>query len=227
MKRTRLIIAAVVLVALGMILIVMANPESKIDPVCQMSISEAQVTTAQYNGQTYYFCSDQCKQLFLANPAQYCINRTSNPVSATASSSTSGIGCGTSVKRASCGGCPAASSCFTGAAAPGSDQSAQKSSNQEVNEFYAIFHPMYMAAQKGNVEPTRKSIEQLIKGAEALNKCEPPKGVSYKEFKKARKVLQKGVKELAKICKQQSDNDIIAHVNTVYGRYIEFRSFVP
>lgn len=42
------------------------------DPVCGMSIdSNSAAGSSSYQGQTYYFCSDQCKTQFDANPAQY------------------------------------------------------------------------------------------------------------------------------------------------------------
>ncbi len=44
----------------------------KKDPVCGMDISENQAKAkADYKGQTYYFCSDSCKQKFELNPQQY------------------------------------------------------------------------------------------------------------------------------------------------------------
>ena len=42
------------------------------DPVCGMDVNESQAKAkSQYNGQTYYFCSDGCKQKFDANPQQF------------------------------------------------------------------------------------------------------------------------------------------------------------
>jgi Cu(I)/Ag(I) efflux system membrane fusion protein len=45
------------------------------DVVCGMDVDEAKARelgkTAAFHGSTYYFCSDLCKQKFLANPAQY------------------------------------------------------------------------------------------------------------------------------------------------------------
>jgi len=42
------------------------------DPVCGMSLSEAAATvTAEYNQRLYAFCSTDCRNRFLANPARY------------------------------------------------------------------------------------------------------------------------------------------------------------
>ncbi len=42
------------------------------DPVCGMDINESQTKAKMdYQGQTYYFCSDSCKQKFEKNPQQY------------------------------------------------------------------------------------------------------------------------------------------------------------
>lgn len=41
-----------------------------IDPVCKMKINPSTKTTV-YNKITYYFCSESCKQKFVAAPAKY------------------------------------------------------------------------------------------------------------------------------------------------------------
>jgi len=39
------------------------------DPVCGMQIDPAKAAgKSDYNGKTYYFCSDRCKKTFDANP---------------------------------------------------------------------------------------------------------------------------------------------------------------
>jgi adenylate cyclase len=43
-----------------------------IDPVCGMRIEAGDAAaTAEYEGQTYYFCSEGCRQLFVSNPSVY------------------------------------------------------------------------------------------------------------------------------------------------------------
>jgi len=42
------------------------------DPVCGMEINPEQAAArSDYQGQTYYFCSADCKQTFDATPQQY------------------------------------------------------------------------------------------------------------------------------------------------------------
>ena len=42
------------------------------DPVCGMTVDPKKaVEESQLNGQTYYFCSQGCKQKFDKNPAQF------------------------------------------------------------------------------------------------------------------------------------------------------------
>jgi len=49
----------------------MANT-SHTDPVCRMEITEEDAeATAEHNGQTFYFCSQQCADRFNRNPQQY------------------------------------------------------------------------------------------------------------------------------------------------------------
>ena len=42
------------------------------DPVCKMQIDEKKAAgKSEYNGKTYYFCAQGCKNKFDANPQQY------------------------------------------------------------------------------------------------------------------------------------------------------------
>jgi YHS domain-containing protein len=41
------------------------------DPVCGLKVDPKTAPTAQHQGRTYYFCSDQHRQLFSKNPAKY------------------------------------------------------------------------------------------------------------------------------------------------------------
>ncbi|HLA09782.1 MAG TPA: YHS domain-containing protein [Pyrinomonadaceae bacterium] len=46
------------------------------DPVCNMEIDEQTAAgRSQYDGQTYYFCSQSCKSEFDQNPQQYAKQR--------------------------------------------------------------------------------------------------------------------------------------------------------
>ncbi|WP_293313959.1 YHS domain-containing protein [Pedobacter sp. UBA5917] len=42
-----------------------------VDPVCKMKIKPNTAKTTVYNKITYNFCSESCKQKFLAEPAKY------------------------------------------------------------------------------------------------------------------------------------------------------------
>jgi Cu+-exporting ATPase len=42
------------------------------DPVCGMRIDEDDAAaTAEYEGRTYYFCSEACRDSFVSDPASY------------------------------------------------------------------------------------------------------------------------------------------------------------
>jgi YHS domain-containing protein len=48
------------------------------DPVCGMTVSRGQVADkSDYQGRTYYFCSEDCKGRFDLNPLQYSVRRVS------------------------------------------------------------------------------------------------------------------------------------------------------
>lgn len=42
-----------------------------VDPVCGMEVSKDSEWTAEYEGETYYFCSEQCRDTFMAEPGTY------------------------------------------------------------------------------------------------------------------------------------------------------------
>lgn len=41
------------------------------DPVCGMTVDEADAPSSEYNGETVYFCAEVCKKKFDADPASY------------------------------------------------------------------------------------------------------------------------------------------------------------
>ena len=44
------------------------------DPVCGMDLEESQAkASAEFEGKTYYFCSDACREEFEASPEQYAL----------------------------------------------------------------------------------------------------------------------------------------------------------
>lgn len=43
-----------------------------IDPVCGMEVDEKNPPAeSEYQGRTYYFCREECRQQFESNPEQY------------------------------------------------------------------------------------------------------------------------------------------------------------
>lgn len=41
------------------------------DPVCGMQVNEDESLSATYEGQTYYFCSEDCRDEFMEAPDEY------------------------------------------------------------------------------------------------------------------------------------------------------------
>lgn len=42
------------------------------DPICKMTVDEQKASaTSVYQGKTYYFCAEACKQAFDKNPEKY------------------------------------------------------------------------------------------------------------------------------------------------------------
>ena len=73
MKRAIQIAAltAIVLV-LGTLLVFSQGSKGQVqDPVCKLWIDKVAGLSAEYKGETYYFCSNRDKDLFKANPSKY------------------------------------------------------------------------------------------------------------------------------------------------------------
>jgi len=71
------VVAAVVFVALLSLTI----RRGVTDPVCGMKVDRTQALTASVGGRTYYFCSEQCRSAFEADPGRYA-GRSHAPVEA-------------------------------------------------------------------------------------------------------------------------------------------------
>lgn len=41
------------------------------DPVCGMSVEPSSALTAEFEGRTYHFCSEGCREAFLEDPHRY------------------------------------------------------------------------------------------------------------------------------------------------------------
>lgn len=55
--------------------------EMFVDPVCGMEVTpESAADSAEYDGQTYYFCSAGCRAAFESNPEKYTHNMPHNPM---------------------------------------------------------------------------------------------------------------------------------------------------
>lgn len=50
----------------------MTKADTVKDPVCKMELKRSDAeATAEYNGRTLYFCTEQCKETFEKNPENY------------------------------------------------------------------------------------------------------------------------------------------------------------
>lgn len=45
--------------------------ETNTCPVCGMAVDERTAPSALYDAQTYYFCSQECREAFVADPGRY------------------------------------------------------------------------------------------------------------------------------------------------------------
>jgi YHS domain-containing protein len=59
------------------------------DPVCGVSVQKEGASTGQFIGQTYYFCSERCRERFQALPTRF----VEMPIKLTDTSSSGGACC--------------------------------------------------------------------------------------------------------------------------------------
>ena len=52
---------------------IQAPSGKEVDPVCHMAVETAKAKSAVYGGQAYYFCSQDCRAKFEADPNTYAI----------------------------------------------------------------------------------------------------------------------------------------------------------
>jgi|GEM_PF-218745 len=50
-----------------------ATKHVKVDPVCGMDVPDTSVFRTTRNGETYFFCSEHCRQTFVSHPSEYLI----------------------------------------------------------------------------------------------------------------------------------------------------------
>ena len=60
------------------------GPPTYVDPVCGMTVTAKSDKAINYQGVTYYFCSDKCKAKFSADPAQFLKSKTTPLTTSTA-----------------------------------------------------------------------------------------------------------------------------------------------
>ena len=78
------------------------------DPVCGMDVDEASAAaTSEYNGQTYYFCAQSCKERFDQSPERYIKEANQPPVQAAQKAEgTGGVSRGKARRSGSCSPSP-------------------------------------------------------------------------------------------------------------------------
>ena len=228
MKRIGLLGSIILVLILGFAFGVFAQQSTAVDPVCGMTVSMSQTLNARLGNQTYYFCSEHCLDLFAANPMQYLDSGTAKVAAPQAATSVMGDQSqGTKTLPAGCGGCPAAASCLGKTKAdPTCGANCGKTRIMEVNNFHNIMHPIHLAGQQGDIQLVRNNAHDMAPICMTLKNCSLPDGVDTKQYSKAQKALQKSVDRLVKSCKKESDDRVMADLNTVHERYISLQSLI-
>lgn len=65
------LLTTLVFLVLGTLLAFSQRKGQVQDPVCDLWVDKVAQLSAEYKGETYYFCSNRDKDLFKANPSKY------------------------------------------------------------------------------------------------------------------------------------------------------------
>ena len=103
---------------------------------------------------------------------------------------------------------------------------APKPKLKEIDDFRKALKPLQDAADIGDIASIRKSVNTLVERSNALDNFQSPEDRKSQEFLKARKDLQKSVRELSNACKKSSNNHVISGLNKVTQKYQHLQKVV-
>lgn len=178
MKRIFPILAIAVLLAAALIALAITKADIAKDPVCGMEVSTA---NAEYKIESphgnIYFCSQNCKDKFLANPAAYTPQMPPESASQPAAQEA----------KSGCEGCPGQAKAATQSTAVNKAEHAcagncGKTRVKEINEFHAALKPLEAGEGQAKVALIKTAVAELVTRKDAVMSAQCPDGICPESF---------------------------------------------
>jgi YHS domain-containing protein len=190
MKRIFPILGMTILLCAALITLAITGETAK-DPVCGMEVNTANAAfTIDSPHGTIYFCSQHCKDTFLANPAAYTPKMESAPAAPAAPATPAA-----ETKKSGCEGCTghakaaAAEKGEPGGADHGMAASATTASEhgcdgdcgntkiKAINEFHTLMTPLESGEGQAHIALVKGAAPELVAKKDEIMKAECPGGV--------------------------------------------------
>jgi len=232
MKRFFPILGMTVLLSAALITLAITGETVK-DPVCGMEVNTANaaITIDSPHG-TIYFCSQSCKDKFLANPAAYTPKMPAEsethaaPAAPTAEAKKSGCeGCPGHAKAAatekgehgSAGHGMTASA--TAASEHGCDGKCGNTQIRALNEFHTMMKPLESGEGQAHIALVRGATPDLVAKKDEIMKAECPGGVCTESYKSTRADFGAKVDALAAAANAGDESAIAAAFKEMHSAY--------
>ena len=235
MKRIFPILGMTVLLSAALITLAITGETAK-DPVCGMEVNTANAAfTVESPHGVIYFCSQHCKDTFLANPAAYTPKMESAPAAPEAPAVPAVPAAET--KKSGCEGCPGHAKAaaaekgehgsaghamtVTGTAASehGCDGNCGHTQIKAINEFHALMTPLESGEGQAHIALTKGATPDLVSKKNEVMTAECPGGVCPESFKAKRADFGMKVDALAAAANTGDESAVVAAFKEMHAAY--------
>jgi len=232
MKRIFPILGMTILLSAALITLAITGETAK-DPVCGMEISTANnAFSLESPHGVIYFCSQSCKDKFLANPAAYTPKMPAEPAAPAAPAAPA-----TEAKKSGCEGCVghskaaaaekvehggaghAMTASATAASEHGCDGKCGNTQIKALNEFHALMKPLESGEGQAHIALVKGAASDLVAKKDEVLKAECPGGVCTESYKATRADFGSKVDALAAAAKSGDESAIAAAFKEMHSAY--------
>ncbi len=183
MKRIFPILGMTILLCAALITLAITGETAK-DPVCGMEVNTANAAfTIESPHGVIYFCSQHCKDTFLANPAAYTPKMESAPAAPAAPATPAA-----ETKKSGCEGCAghAKAAAVTTTSEHGCDGDCGNTKIKAINEFHTMMKPLESGEGQAHIALVKGAAPDLVAKKDEIMKAECPGGVCTESYKAMR-----------------------------------------
>jgi YHS domain-containing protein len=235
MKRIFPILGMTVLLSAALITLAITGETAK-DPVCGMEVNTANaaITIDSPHG-TIYFCSQHCKDTFLANPAAYTPKMDAMPAAPEASATPAAPAAET--KKSGCEGCAghakaaavekvehgdmghAAAATAAAHSEHGCDGNCGNTQIKALNDFHTMMKPLESGEGQAHIALVKGAAPDLVVKKDEVMKAECPGGVCTESYKATRADFGSKVDALAAAANAGDESAIAAAFKEMHAAY--------